>query len=200
MLCARLEHNVPLHRCNAYDFASGLAVQSKYNQVDSAIVNYHRETDKCIGELGVPVFEGDLLSCVDDRNASGCIMANELEQVNLDRTRVLLINFNIHSLPAHLEEFELLLSGLNLKPLQTFIGICETWLNQYNESLYVPDNFQIIANSRSDRPGRGVAILLPSNVEFILRNDLSDLFKDVAKCVIIQTYLSMESGRWRTLM
>lgn len=116
-------------------------------QIYSVYVTYYREDGGPFNGIDLPEPEFALLNSVDIRNSTKCLLVDNLDQIDIDSSDLLLIHLNIHSLPAHLDELEVLLKNLNHDLSLMFIGISETWLKPLNERLYVLQNFQIVAKS-----------------------------------------------------
>lgn len=76
----------------------------------SLFVTFYIEGNKFTGDLEVP--QGDLLCATDARNITNHVLVEELGQVDLDLAKILFMHIKFRSLPAHMDEFELLLSGL----------------------------------------------------------------------------------------
>lgn len=164
VLCAELEHNLPFFRCSNRDFSNSLELGSKFKDVYSTSVSYSCYPDKSQDALGPNgdidhVF--DLLPDIDNRNFCKCTMVDDLEQVNFGNTALLLIHLNIRSLPAHYTEFEALLSLIPYQTTPAVVCVCETWLTEHNETLYIPAGFNAVFNSRKNKSGGGVSILTP---------------------------------------
>ena len=60
----------------------------------------------------------------------------------------------------------------NIKLQFSAIGISETWLNDWNSSLYNIQGFNFIEKHRSEKRGGGVGIYLKENISYINRDDL----------------------------
>lgn len=71
-----------------------------------------------------PQFECDLLHNKNVRNSSGCVMVDSPDQTESKAQNVLLLQLNIRSIPAYLDEFEIMMSSIT-KGLCTVIGISE---------------------------------------------------------------------------
>lgn len=81
-------------------------------------------------------------------------------------------------------------------PHVTIIGISETWLNNTNERLYTLDGYHTIPASRVTGSGGGVALFVPSNINFTTRPDLGAIFHDTntAECIAVELTLSENSS------
>lgn len=75
--------------------------------------------------------ECDLLHAADIGNSNCCTIIDGPEQINTTGSNFLLIHFDIHSIPAHKDEFYVLLESL-AKPNVTILGSYETWLSGMN--------------------------------------------------------------------
>lgn len=71
------------------------------------------------------------------------------------------------------------------------MGICGTWLSDFNELMYIPAGFQCVPLTRQDKSGGGVALFVPTAMEYEQRTDLSSVFiKDIsAECIAIDLLL-----------
>ena len=74
-----------------------------------------------------------------------------------------MFHFNVRSLPAHIDELSPFLKNLgnNFK----FIGLCETWLNEFNHELYNIEGYSSVHNVRSKRRGGGVTLFIEQNIK-----------------------------------
>lgn len=62
------------------------------------------------------------------------VALDEPEHINIARSNFLVINLNIHNIPAHIDELSVLLES-SARPNVTILSISETWLSGMNESL-----------------------------------------------------------------
>ena len=69
-------------------------------------------------------------------------------------------HLNIRSLPAHIVEFDALLSTLDIK--FDVIALTETWLNSQNADLYNLEGYDYVHKYRQGRVGGGASILIKS--------------------------------------
>lgn len=81
-----------------------------------------------------------------------------------------LVHLNIRSLPKHNDEFS---NYINLLEHRfKFIGLTETWLNEYNTELYGFDGYTGKHRHRKNRNGGGVSIYVEENIKYKERVDL----------------------------
>ena len=81
-----------------------------------------------------------------------------------------LCHMNIRSLKANLSSFQACLDNIKLQ--FSAIGISETWLNDWNSTLYNIQGYNFIEKHRSEKRGGGVGIYLKENISYINRDDL----------------------------
>ena len=95
-----------------------------------------------------------------------------------------LYHINIRSLAAHNTEF--LLSQRNTKSNFKVIGMCETWLSDFNCHLFCLPNYKAVHKTRANRRGGGVSLYIHESIDFKTRDDLSLMFNDVVESVFIE--------------
>ena len=100
-----------------------------------------------------------------------------LETVFSDVPTLSLCHINIRSLPAHLVEFDALLSTMNIS--FDVIAITETWLNAENADLYNLVGYDYVHKYRSGTKGGGVSMLVKKSFNFTHRNDISIFNNDI---------------------
>lgn len=97
----------------------------------------------------------------------------------------------------HLNELELLFDQLPSKPTHTLFGICGTWLNQTNESLYAPTGFCMIPKSWEGKGGGGVALIVSFCTNYTVRSYLSLLLGDTGEGVFVDiSSPNVDKGRF----
>lgn len=133
---------------------------------------------------------------LDDRNYSNCKIVDEPTGLTDRESRDLsFYHLSIRSLPAHLEEFESYVDQYLDQHNTNIIGLCETWLSLQNEHLYSLSNYRCISNSRTvQMGGGGVALYLPWDTHNHVRNDLGNLFNELAEAVFIEIKIGHLSG------
>ena len=89
---------------------------------------------------------------------------------SLDRN-LSMFHLNIKSLPKHHDELEMYLDSLKF-PF-SFIGLTETWLDEYKENLYDIPQYVSVTRYRKTKRGGGVSLLIRNHIPFISRNDLA---------------------------
>ena len=89
---------------------------------------------------------------------------------SLDRN-LSMFHLNIKSLPKHHDELEIYLDSLKF-PF-SFIGLTETWLDEYKENLYDIPQYVSVTRYRKTKRGGGVSLLIRNHIPFISRNDLA---------------------------
>ena len=93
-----------------------------------------------------------------------------------------LCHLNIRSLPAHLVEFDALLSTMNIS--FDVIALTETWLTAQNADLYNIMGYNCVHKYRSDTRGGGVSVLVRKTLNFTHRNDISIFNSDIESVFI----------------
>ena len=81
-----------------------------------------------------------------------------------------LCHTNIRSCKANLTSFESYLETLEFS--FQIIGLSETWVQDYSESLYGIKDYYTVEGYRKDKKGGGVAILIYETINFSRRQDL----------------------------
>jgi hypothetical protein len=96
------------------------------------------------------------------------------------------LHHNIRSAQKNLESLQHLLHSINID--FSIIGLTETWLNQFNFSLYGIDGYFSEHNFRQNRRGGGVALYIKNTIKYKCRTDL-DILNDFieSKFIEIQT-------------
>lgn len=155
--CTNPEHNIPFHSCTDPELSKlFFCFDADYVAFHNKSVNYANVDDSfsMTHTVDGPQLECDLLYHIDIRNSTNCIITDSYEQMQVDLIThdTLLIHLNIRSIPAHLSEFEVVLSFLT-KLACTIIGISETWLGSCNELLDTPMGLQIVPVSRQGGSG-----------------------------------------------
>ena len=83
------------------------------------------------------------------------------------------MHLNIHSLPSKYDQLQLMMRRLNTKKIELdYILLCETFLNNNNQSLYNIKGYEMITRNRITNTKGGVAIYLKNNITYKRRNDL----------------------------
>ena len=72
-----------------------------------------------------------------------------------------------------------------LKIKFTILGVTETWLTDINQGLYNIHNYYLVEKHRTNRPGGGVGIYVPENVQYQIRDDLV-IFDDIVESIFIE--------------
>ena len=115
-------------------------------------------------------------------------------QLNLQASCFSIINFNIRSLPRNGHKFQMYLNSLKLN--FSVITLCETWLSENNVGLYSFDGYKHEYQYRQNRSGGGVSIFIKDNLDYLLRDDLTD-FNDHLESLFIElpkTYSSYDKN------
>ena len=94
-------------------------------------------------------------------------------QYNISHKSFTVMHFNIGSMQKNLNSFELYLKCLNF-PFK-IIGLTETWLNVSNSQCYSIEGYNIENCYRSNRSGGGASILLSNEIEYILREEFTNI-------------------------
>ena len=83
------------------------------------------------------------------------------------------MHINIHSLPAKHSQLEIIVSRLKeINVTMDFILLCETFLNNNNDSLYNIPGYNFICQNRQTKKGGGVAIYINDSLSYKRRHDL----------------------------
>ena len=101
---------------------------------------------------------------------------------SLDRN-LSMFHLNIKSLPKHHDELEMYLDSLKF-PF-SFIGLTETWLDEYKENLYDIPQYVFVTRYRKTKRGGGVSLRIRNHIPFITRNDLA-YFESEMESVFIE--------------
>lgn len=129
--------------------------------------------DKYLDRISPTITDCNILEEVDIRNSVKCKYLT-LQECKIpcvkDYHNTKLVHLNVRSLPSHLEELEATLDILGRPPI---VGLCETWLKESNKQLYSPPGYHIVAKSRYQRTGGGVALLFDANLNYKIRTDLN---------------------------
>ena len=94
-----------------------------------------------------------------------------------------LLHCNIRSIPKHLYDFELYLSGLGIR--FTVMSFSEMWLNSTNCSLYNIEGYNVESAYRSCRRGGGVSLYIREHVVYAPRTDRNS-FNDLMESMFIE--------------
>ena len=84
-----------------------------------------------------------------------------------------LLHLNIRSANKNFEQLSLFLD--NIKADCFVIGLTETWFSDEPHSMYSLSKHNLIFNNRINRRGGGVAMYVPTNLHYIVRNDLNTM-------------------------
>ena len=94
-----------------------------------------------------------------------------------------LMHMNIRSSFKNMDNFNMYLELLNVKFL--IIGLSETWGNDSPIDMHTPKGYNREHQSRSNKRGGGVALLIKDSIQYTPRTDLS-VFNDNIKSVFIE--------------
>ena len=85
-------------------------------------------------------------------------------------SNLLILHFNIRSLPKNYHALQLFLHNLNVKP--HIILLSETWLDPSLNKSYTLDNYRLEISSQQDFRGKGAAIYINNALPYSRREDL----------------------------
>ena len=94
----------------------------------------------------------------------------KINEVNVKVDSFSLIHLNIRSAARNMSKFESYLSNLDHR--FSIIALSENWLKDHNHSLYDMYGYQSEHRYRPLRGGGGVSLLVKSDIEYFVRNDL----------------------------
>ena len=112
-----------------------------------------------------------------DNNSTNCRYFTEMEFNNnsfID-TNFSLLNLNIRSLPKNYVNLHHFLEGLNIS--FSVLSFTETWLSEYNKSLYKFKGYSHIYKLRDKK--RGVSMFMNNKLNFQVRNDITFNLKNI---------------------
>ena len=89
--------------------------------------------------------------------------------------KLILANFNCRSLKCNFKTFTNCLDEIGQK--LSFIGTCETWLNDGEENECMIPDYTFVGKHRNSKRGGGVGIYVNNNLKYIKRSDL-DIFTE----------------------
>ena len=88
-----------------------------------------------------------------------------------------LFNLNIRSLPKKYVNLQHFLEGLNIS--FSVLSFTETWLSEYNKSLYNFTGYSHIYKLRDKKRGGGVSIFINNKLNFRVQNDITFNLKNI---------------------
>ena len=83
-----------------------------------------------------------------------------------------MLHINVRSLNKHYDDILTLLENCSIK--LTVLGVTETWLSDSNQELYNISGYNFVTQSRVNKPGGGVGMYINENLNYLVRNDLSN--------------------------
>ena len=92
-------------------------------------------------------------------------------------TNFSLFNLNIRSLPKNYVNLQHFLEGLNIS--FSVLSFTETWLSEYNKSLYNFKGYSHIYKLRDKKRGGGVSMFINNKLNFQVRNDITFNLKNI---------------------
>ena len=108
---------------------------------------------------------------------------NKCRNIKIDDKAFSLIHSNIRSVPCNLDKLSNYLSNLCISP--TIVALTETWLKPENEGCYGIPGYNGLFNSRADRSGGGVSLLIKNGLSCNVRDDLT-LMTDTAETLFVE--------------
>jgi exonuclease III len=94
-----------------------------------------------------------------------------------------LISMNIRSAPKNLDDFLYFLKTLQHE--FCFVGLVETWFSDNNIDLYPIDGYKHEYIHRKDRRGGGASLFVKNDIDYIVRNDLTEMTTS-RECIFIE--------------
>ncbi len=82
------------------------------------------------------------------------------------------------------DSFKNLIKALNI-PFQ-IIGLTETWLNENNMDCFTVNNNEYLGSNRTERSGVGVGIYVSNQLEYKIRNDLTENIEDIVETKFVE--------------
>ena len=119
------------------------------------------------------------LNILLDNNSINCRYFTEMEFNNnsfID-TNFSLFNLNIRSLPKNYVNLQHFIEGLNIS--FSVLSFTETWLSEYNTSIYNFKGYSHIYKLRDKRRGGGVSMFINNKLNFQVRNDITFNLKNI---------------------
>ena len=113
------------------------------------------------------------------------------KQKTISDSSLSIVHFNIRSVRQNLSSAELFLYNLGFR--FTVIALTETWLQDSNCDLYSVNGYNIECKNRVDKMGGGVALLIKSEVNYVVRKDYS-VFVDGFESLFIEIPKSLTSN------
>ena len=107
---------------------------------------------------------------------------NKKAQLNIESNSFSMIHTNIRSIPKNLNSFENYLDGLDHN--FSIIGLSESWLSDSSAQCYSMQGFTGEHKYRANRSGGGVSLFIKDNIEYILREDLCHMNKNLESIFI----------------
>ena len=105
------------------------------------------------------------------------------EQLDVKSNPFCLMHMNIRSFSKNMDNFNMYLEFLNVK--FSIIGLSETWGNDSPTDMYTPKGYNTEHQSRSNKQGGGVTLLIEDSIQYTPRTDLS-VFNDNIESVFIE--------------
>ena len=112
------------------------------------------------------------------------------KQKTISDSTLSIVHFNIRSARQNLNSAELFLHNLGFE--FKIIALTETWLNDTNCDLYSLNGYNLECKNRTDKTGGGVALLINSEINYTVRNEISifvdgfeSLFIELPKCFTV---------------
>ena len=121
------------------------------------------------------------LNILLDNNSINCRYFTEMEFYNNSfiGTNLSLFNLNIRSLPKNYVNLQHFLEGLNKIICFSVLSFTETWLYEYNKSLYNFKGYSHIYKLKDKRRGGGVSMFINNKLNFQVRNDITFNLKNI---------------------
>ena len=161
--------NFPFHSLNQRDFIDTCITDSTTNSRNSNVgVLIEGRTDYSI--LGNIDPDTHFLSS-NNRIISNYYTENEFNQIpNLDKN-FSIFNVNIRSIPKNFDRLRHYLLELNHN--FSVISISETWLKQYNKTLYNIKGYTHVSQIREKRTGGGVSMFINNDIKYDVRDNIT---------------------------
>ena len=105
------------------------------------------------------------------------------------------MHINIQSLASKYDQLKTFVHTLNNYDIKLdFILLCETFLTEMNDKLYMLPGYDFVCNNRSGGKGGGVAIFIRDDIHFKVREDLTLNYGTEFESIFIETTNSSDNA------
>ena len=130
---------------------------------------------------------------------SSCFTNNLLKTyLDLHRNNELFVlHLNIRSAYSNFEKFRFFLENVDF-PKDSIVGLTETWFTDTPSNLYSLPDHNIVVKNRLDKRGGGVALFIPSFLNFSTIQDIT-FINDTIESLFVEIHIpkrKKQHGSW----